>query len=109
MSEKNIVEWTQKDVTRWLRETGHEKFVDSFLDQEIDGKVLLTLKEDDLKLISRNLQKIGDIKRLYISIKQLQRDNVAVLFELGYIDIFPSSNFYNHHKHEVRRKVKYLI
>lgn len=104
MSEKSIIEWTQKDVTRWLGETGHEKFIDSFLDQEIDGKVLLTLKEDDLKLISKNLT-IGDMKRLYINIKQLQRDNMAVLFELGYIDIFPPSNFYNHHKHEVRRKV----
>ncbi|CAD1474989.1 unnamed protein product [Heterotrigona itama] len=101
MSEKSIIEWTQKDVTRWLSETGHEKFIGSFLDQEIDGKVLLTLKEDDLKLISRNLQTIGDMKRLYINIKQLQRDNMAVLFELGYIDIFPPSNFYSHHKHEM--------
>lgn len=105
MSEKNIIEWTQKDVTKWLSESGHEKFVDLFFDQEIDGKVLLTLKEDDLKLISMNIKKIGDIKRLYISIKQLQRANMAVLFELGYVDIFPSSNFFSHHKHEVRKKI----
>ncbi|KOC62817.1 Sphingomyelin synthase-related 1 [Habropoda laboriosa] len=101
MSEKNVAEWTQNDVTEWLSETGHEKFVTLFFDHEIDGKVLLTLKEDDLKLIATNIKKIGDIKRLYISIKQLQRDNMAVLFELGYIDIFPSPNFYNHHKQEM--------
>lgn len=109
MAESNIAEWTQSDVTKWLNETRHEKFVDLFLDHEIDGKVLLTLKEDDLKLIATNLKKIGDIKRLYISLKQLQRDNVAILFELGYVDIFPSTNFYTHHKHEVRKNFPIFV
>ncbi|XP_043260857.1 sphingomyelin synthase-related 1 isoform X2 [Colletes gigas] len=98
---KNIADWTQSDVTKWLGETGHEKFIDLFLEHEIDGKVLLTLKEDDLKSKGMNIKKIGDIKRLYISIKQIQRDNMAVLFELGYVDLFPTSNFYNHHKQEI--------
>ncbi|XP_017892834.1 sphingomyelin synthase-related 1 isoform X1 [Ceratina calcarata] len=101
MTQDNVIEWIQDDVSKWLTETGHDKFVDLFLDHEIDGKVLLTLKEEDLKQMCTSLQKIGDIKRLYISLKQLQRDNMAVLFELGYIDIFPSSNFYSHHKHEI--------
>lgn len=101
MPAKNIADWTQSDVTKWLGETGHEKFIELFLEHEIDGKVLLTLKEDDLKSKGMNIKKIGDIKRLYISIKQVQRDNMAILFELGYVDLFPSSNFYNHHKHEV--------
>ncbi|XP_029034262.1 sphingomyelin synthase related [Osmia lignaria lignaria] len=105
MTAKNIAEWTQKDVTKWLNDCGHEKFVDSFLYHEIDGKVLLTLKEDDLKLIAVNIHKIGDIKKLYINVKQLQRDNMAVLFELGCVDIFPTPNFYSHHKHEMPIKV----
>lgn len=108
MTAKNIAEWTQKDVTKWLNDCGHEKFVDSFLYHEIDGKVLLTLKEDDLKLIAVNINKIGDIKKLYINVKQLQRDNMAVLFELGCVDIFPTPNFYSHHKHEVSRNFYHL-
>lgn len=104
MSAKNVTDWTQNDVAKWLREAGHEKFVDLFLDHEIDGKVLLTLKEDDLRSKGMNIKKIGDVKRVYISIKQLQRDNLAVLFELGYVDLFPSSNFYSHQKHEVRKQ-----
>ncbi|XP_076636988.1 sphingomyelin synthase related [Colletes latitarsis] len=101
MPVKNIADWTQSDVTKWLSETGHEKFIDLFLEHEIDGKVLLTLKEDDLKSKGMNIKKVGDIKRLYISIKQIQRDNMAVLFELGFVDLFPTSNFYNHHKQEI--------
>ena len=100
MSAKNVTDWTENDVAKWLSEAGHEKFVDLFLDHEIDGKVLLTLKEDDLRSKGMNIKKIGDVKRVYISIKQLQRDNLAVLFELGYVDLFPSSNFYSHQKHE---------
>lgn len=100
---KNIADWTQSDVAKWLTEVGHEKFVDLFLEHEIDGRVLLTLKEDDLKANGMNIKKVGDVKRLYISIKQIQRENTAVLFELGFVDLFPSPNFYSHQKHEVRR------
>jgi len=49
-----------------------------------------------------NIKKIGVIKKLYLAIKQLQRDNVAVLFDLGYVDLFPSPNFYTQNKHEVK-------
>ncbi|XP_078032659.1 sphingomyelin synthase related [Augochlora pura] len=101
MPAKNIADWTQTDVANWLNEIGHEKFSCIFLEQDIDGRALLTLKEEDLKSERMCIKKLGDIKRLCISINQLKRENMAVLFELGYVDLYPSPTFYNHHKQEV--------
>lgn len=99
---KNVIEWTPNDVVAWLKETGHAEYANLFYKHEIDGKVLLMLKEEDLKSDIMNINKIGAIKKIYLAIKQLQRDNVAVLFDLGYMDLFASSNFYTHqNKHEV--------
>lgn len=103
MSLKNIVEWTPDDVADWLERNGFEECIDLFCQHEIDGKVLLTLKEEDLKSEIMKIKKIGVIKKLYLAIKQLQRDNVAVLFDLGCVDLFSSSNFYTpQNKHDVR-------
>lgn len=111
MSLRNVTEWTSSDVKAWLVENGYEEYADLFHSHEIDGKVLLTLKEEDLKSSILNIKKLGAIKKLYLSIKQLQRDNVAVLFDLGYMDLFPSTNFYTHqNKQEVKARFfrKYL-
>lgn len=106
MSLRNVIEWTSSDVKAWLVENGHEEYADLFHEHEIDGKVLLTLKEEDLKSSILNIKKIGAIKKLYLAIKQLQRDNVAVLFDLGYVDLFPSTNFYTHqNRHEVKSMI----
>lgn len=103
MSLKNVIEWTPTDVMAWLTKNDFHEYATLFYNHEIDGKVLLTLKEEDLKSNILNIKKIGVIKKLYLAIKQLQRENVAVLFDLGYMDLFPSPNFYTHHnKQEVR-------
>lgn len=105
MSLRNVIEWTSSDVRAWLVESGHEEYADLFCYHEIDGKVLLTLKEEDLKSNILNIKKLGAIKKLYLAIKQLQRDNVAGLFDLGCMDLFPSTNFYTHqNKHEVKAR-----
>ncbi|KAL2712639.1 sphingomyelin synthase-related 1 [Vespula squamosa] len=102
MPAKNVVDWTTNDVGLWLTENGHLSFLCLFKKHDIDGKVLLTLKEEDLKSVAIQANKtIGDLKRLCISIKQLQRDNVAMLFELGCVDLFTAPHFYGHHKHEM--------
>ncbi|XP_015586258.1 sphingomyelin synthase-related 1 isoform X2 [Cephus cinctus] len=102
MAVKNVIDWTVDDVQEWLKETGNGHFTYLFRDiHAIDGKVLLTMREEDLRSDSVNIRKIGDLKRLAISIKQLQRENVAALYELGYIDLLPSTNFYAHQRHEI--------
>lgn len=100
---KNVIEWTPTDVIAWLKEIGYEEYAALFYKHEIDGKVLLMLKEEDLKSDIMNIDKMGVIKKLYLAIKQLQRDNLAILFDLGYMDLFPSPNFYTHqNKQEVK-------
>ncbi|EFN68404.1 Sphingomyelin synthase-related 1 [Camponotus floridanus] len=98
---RNVIEWTCTDVKIWLIRNGYEEYADLFYFHEIDGKVLLTLKEEDLKSSILSIKKIGAIKKLYLTIKQLQRDNVAALFDLGYMDLSPSPNFYTPPKHEM--------
>lgn len=103
MSSKSVMEWTTDDVRAWLIKNDQTEYADLFCMHEIDGKALLTLKEEDLKSDIMNIPKLGAIKRLYIMIKQLQRDNISALFDLGYVDLFPSPNFYTHqNKHEVK-------
>ena len=102
---KNVSEWTSEDVSTWLEEIGQGRFSYLFREvHDIDGKALLTLREEDLKSSVMNIKKIGEIKRLYISIKQLQRDNIPLLFELGHLDLFSSSNFYTQQRPEVIKK-----
>lgn len=94
MRPKMVTEWSVNDVVNWLTQTGHgdPDVINKFKEHEIDGKALLTLREDDLKTMSH--LRIGVVKRLIISIKQLQRENVPLLLELGHIELFPSQNFF---------------
>lgn len=101
MKSKSITEWSVADVVGWLTQTGHgdEYIIQKFEEHDIDGKALLILKEDDLKAMSGI--RIGQLKRLVISIKQLQRDNVPLLLELGYLDLFSSQNFFTPKNNDV--------
>lgn len=98
---KNVAEWSNQEVLMWLMEAGHSRVVPQFQAHDIDGKALLTLREDDLKGPGMNLGKIGDVKRVYISIKKLQKENVSVLFDLGQLEFFSSGNFFSQQRHEV--------
>ena len=49
-SEEDILEWTTTDVVAWLATTVEmTKYVENFSDESIDGHLLLTLTNDDLK------------------------------------------------------------
>lgn len=102
MSVKKVAEWTIKDVANWLEENGHSCFKDQFENKHfIDGKALLMLTEEDLRPEIMNVDSLGPVKRLYISLKQLQRDNITTLYELGRVDLFPSTSYYTHREQEV--------
>lgn len=102
MLTRSVVEWSREDVLLWLEESGHKDYISHFDFHEIDGKALLTLKEEDNIVGDKHtVYKLGPYKKLFISIKRLQRDNVGLLFELGQIDLFPSSSFYTQQKPEV--------
>lgn len=70
---ENVNEWTVKDVARWLHEKNFSEYVELFCDQHrIDGQVLLTLTQLDLRSEPLALTVFGDIKRLCIEIDRLR-------------------------------------
>ena len=74
----NVHEWTVDDVRRWLVEKGFDVSIgELFESHKIDGGALLTLNEDDLRKHPLKLSCLGEIKKLYMSISQLQTINVA--------------------------------
>ncbi|XP_019411634.1 PREDICTED: sphingomyelin synthase-related protein 1 [Crocodylus porosus] len=80
-----IRRWTTKNVAKWLREEGFCEYVDILCNRHrLDGITLLTLTEYDLRSPPLEIRVLGDIKRLMLSIRKLQKQHFDVLEELGY-------------------------
>ncbi len=80
----SVRHWTPKHVGRWLREEGFCDYVDLLCNKHrLDGSSLLTLSEYDLRSPPLELKVLGDIKRLMVSLRKLQKQNTDVLEELG--------------------------
>ena len=103
MESKNVMDWSVEDVISWLKDSGYRDHYISqcFENHKIDGKALLTLKEDDLKAMDIGV--VGEIKRLNISIKQLQRENMPLLLELGYFELFSTQTLFSQQRQDVSR------
>uniref|UniRef100_A0A671RU48 Sphingomyelin synthase-related protein 1 n=1 Tax=Sinocyclocheilus anshuiensis TaxID=1608454 RepID=A0A671RU48_9TELE len=80
----SVRHWTPKHVGCWLREEGFCDYVDLLCNKHrLDGTSLLTLSEYDLRSPPLELKVLGDIKRLMVSLRKLQKQNADVLEELG--------------------------
>lgn len=83
-SEDSVSTWSCKQVAQWLQEEGFGEYVELLCAQHrLDGPSLLALTEADLRGPPLGLTVLGDIKRLTISLRRLQRQNQAQLEELG--------------------------
>ena len=72
----SVSNWCCDDVGKWLTENGFQKYVEKFKnDHEIDGQVLLSLTEQDLRDPPMSIRCLGDIKRLSFKISALQSQN----------------------------------
>jgi len=78
----HVSEWDCHGVSAWLRSVGLGEYEERFRQQKIDGEVLLALNESDLRDPLLGLKAIGDIKRLWFHLRQLQ-DTLQV--EDGYV------------------------
>ncbi|XP_077106884.1 sphingomyelin synthase-related protein 1 isoform X3 [Ranitomeya variabilis] len=79
-----IRRWTTKHVAKWLREEGFCDYVDILCNKHrLDGTALLALTEYDLRSPPLEIKVLGDIKRLMLSIRKLQKQHASVLEELG--------------------------
>uniref|UniRef100_A0A8B9JHQ9 Sphingomyelin synthase-related protein 1 n=1 Tax=Astyanax mexicanus TaxID=7994 RepID=A0A8B9JHQ9_ASTMX len=85
MAHQGVRHWSVKQVGRWLREEGFCDYVDLLCNKHrLDGTSLLTLTEYDLRSPPLELKVLGDIKRLMVSLRKLQKQNADVLEELGF-------------------------
>lgn len=80
---QSIDSWSPEEVGLWLQQNGFDNYVKLFRDQhKIDGKCLLVLTEDDLRSQPLELKVLGDIKRIIIAIRTLQRQNAQLVNDL---------------------------
>ncbi|KAK5882343.1 hypothetical protein CesoFtcFv8_020940 [Champsocephalus esox] len=82
--EDSVSAWSCKQVAQWLQERGFGEYVELLCGQHrLDGPSLLALTEADLRGPPLGLTVLGDIKRLTIALRRLQRRNQAQMEELG--------------------------
>lgn len=66
--------WSIKEVALWLREQGFGEYVELLCNRHrVDGAALLCLTEHDLRSPPLQLPRLGDIKRLALTLRGLQR------------------------------------
>lgn len=83
-SEEAVSAWSCEQVAHWLQKEGFGEYVDLLCGQHrLDGLSLLALTEADLRGPPLGLTVLGDIKRLIIALRRLQRQNQSQLEELG--------------------------
>lgn len=68
-----MTSWDVARVRRWLCDAGFGEYAPLFCDQHrVDGQVLLMLTEHDLRTPPINIRVLGDVKRLWLRLQQLQ-------------------------------------
>lgn len=95
---QNVMEWPKDSVTEWARVKNFSTVVLECINtEEIDGKCLLTLTENDIRDFRDKYGynfRISDIKKLWLAVRQLQKENASFLQTLG---MFDSSTSMVHH------------
>uniref|UniRef100_A0A1Q3FXE3 Putative sphingomyelin synthetase n=1 Tax=Culex tarsalis TaxID=7177 RepID=A0A1Q3FXE3_CULTA len=89
-----VINWPRENVTEWARKEGlARKILDCIVQEEIDGKALLTLSENDIKSLRECYGlTLGDIKRFWFSVRLVQRQNVTTLAYLGMLPYNNNNN-----------------
>lgn len=83
-SEDAVSTWSCLQVAKWLEDEGFGDYVDLLCNQHrLDGLGVLALTEADLRGSPLGLTVLGDIKRMAVALRRLQRQNRAQLEELG--------------------------
>ncbi|KAM9804382.1 sphingomyelin synthase-related protein 1-like [Neosynchiropus ocellatus] len=82
--EESVNTWTCKRVAQWLQDEGFGEYEGLLCTQHrLDGLSLLALTEADLRGPPLGLTVLGDIKRLTIALRRIQKQNQAQLEALG--------------------------
>ncbi|KAF8382388.1 hypothetical protein PRIPAC_71530 [Pristionchus pacificus] len=82
-SEGTANTWTVNQVSSWLRHNGFDKYASEFVKHEIDGSVLLSITESDLREKPLSISSLGDIKRLGGFIDRLKTIQIGGVYLNG--------------------------
>lgn len=87
----DVTNWSCDDVIKHLEDNhiNHPELLSRFRSEGIDGKAVLALNESDIRDIRQmhdTVIPLGEAKRLWILVHQLQRDNASALVALGLLE-----------------------
>lgn len=105
MCDSGITDWTSADTKVYLRKEGISEETLNLLccEHKVDGKCLLTLTDSDFKTYPIDKINLRDRKHLFITVKNLQRENQASLLQIGLLEL-PNINIYSPtplHRHDI--------
>jgi hypothetical protein len=89
---ESVSAWTTEHVASWLMENNLSEYVNIFRTNKIDGDVLLSLEESDLRSPLMGIKAVGDMKRMVYHLKQLKEE--ALIDGLYMSNIRYASNYH---------------
>lgn len=95
MADNAVADWTSAQCIDWARRKHLNSIVAECIQHEdLDGRCLLALSECDIRDLRDKYgynMKISDIKRFWMAVRSVQRENVASMVDLG-LDAMSFSN-----------------
>ena len=77
-SDLEVEKWDHSQVCEWLKKNGFNKYTHLVKEHNLDGSVLLMMKESDLRQPPIQLNVLGDIKKLWKCILELQESTYGM-------------------------------
>uniref|UniRef100_A0A087ZHS2 Sphingomyelin synthase-like domain-containing protein n=1 Tax=Anopheles darlingi TaxID=43151 RepID=A0A087ZHS2_ANODA len=92
----NVLGWSSEEVRDWARREGLSRRIIEWIGREdIDGRCLLTITEQDVHDMPRDCAaelRLGDIKRFWFATRNVQRQNLATMVPLGLAGLWAAVN-----------------
>lgn len=105
MNEVSVLNWSQQHIETWLKKEGFGRnLVEFLIENDVNGKCLLALNENDFNIHPLNKLSLGERKNFYLAVKNLQRENPNLLIELGLIEA-SSVSLYTTHTHYLKQEI----
>lgn len=108
MKTASVKNWNCQKVKEWIKNKGFPQYAETFCDtHKIDGQVLLSLTEKDLKQPPLQLSVLGDIKKLMFHITALRSEVLgSESNELGSTENSSEDELFTGTQDFITRKVK---
>ena len=107
MADADVSNWSCDEVYAWLQKNGFSGYTDLFLKHKIDGLTLLSIQEADLRQPPLQLKVLGDIKRIFACIKQLQEQAFGESFCSRCSDSIDAVSFHHRKDSPIHRSPRH--